>query len=119
MKTINKIFLSLAAILTVNLASAQVAQDTSMLVNGVCNMCKSTIEHASKMPGVRSAEWDVETKVLSISYNPEEVSLQQISDSINASGYDTEYNTASDEAYYSLHKCCYYRDPEVVKDHQK
>ena len=49
----------------------------------------------------------------------EKLSLMQISDAINASGYDTEYNTAPEEAYRALHKCCYYRDPQVIEDHKK
>lgn len=90
-----------------------------MIVNGVCGMCKSTIQKACEMDGVTSADWDVDSKVLTLSYDSEKVNLMQISDSINASGYDTEYNTATDEAYYGLHGCCYYRDPKVVDDHKK
>lgn len=93
--------------------------DTTMLVNGVCEMCEFTIEKAAFVEGVSEAEWNVETKVLAVSYDAEVTNLQAISDAINASGYDTEYNTAPEEAYLSLHKCCYYRDPEVVKDHEK
>lgn len=119
MKSLNKIlFVSMFSMLA-TLALAQSKTDTTMIVNGVCGMCKHTIETtANSIPGVSAASWDVDSKVFTVSYNAEETSLQAISDSINASGYDTEYNTASDEAYYSLHKCCYYRDPKVVEDHK-
>jgi len=83
-------------------------------------MCQDVIENsAMEVPGVSTASWNMNSKVFTVSYDAEQTSLQVISDSINASGYDTEYNTATDEAYYSLHKCCYYRDPEVVEDHKK
>lgn len=119
MKSLNKIFfVSLFSILA-TAAFAQSKIDTTMMVNGVCGMCQDVIESTAKnVPGVSAASWDVDSKVFTVSYNPEETSLQAISDSINAAGYDTEYNTATDEAYYSLHKCCYYRDPKVVEDHK-
>lgn len=119
MKSLNKIlFVSMFSMLA-TLAFSQSKTDTTMIVNGVCGMCQNVIETTAKaIPGVTEANWDVNSKVFTVSYNAEETTLQAISDSINASGYDTEYNTASDEAYYSLHKCCYYRDPKVVEDHK-
>ena len=82
-------------------------------------MCQDVIETTAKnVPGVSAASWDKDTKLFTVSYDSEQTSLQAISDSINVSGYDTEYNTATDEAYYKLHKCCYYRDPKVVEDHK-
>lgn len=98
--------------------SALYAQtDTTILVNGVCGMCKQTIESACDMDGVEEASWSAETKVLTLSYDPEVVSLEAISTSINESGYDTEIAAASEEAYLSVHPCCRYRDPEVQKAH--
>lgn len=94
-------------------------QDTSMMVNGVCGMCEYVIESAVlDLEGAEVAEWNKDTKVLSLRYDSEKLDLQQISDAVTLSGYDTEYNTATDSAYYSLHKCCYYRDPKVVKEHE-
>ncbi|MDZ7847965.1 MAG: cation transporter [Owenweeksia sp.] len=99
---------------------AQTNQDTTMIVNGVCGMCQATIETAAAdLDGVDKVHWNKDTKVLKVSYNAEKLSLMQISDAINASGYDTEYNTAPEEAYQGLHKCCYYRDPKVIEDHKK
>lgn len=92
--------------------------DTTFLVNGVCNMCKFTIESAAQINGVEQAEWNVETKVLSLSYFPNNTTVTEISKAVNKSGYDTEYQMATEEDYKSLHKCCYYRDPEVINDHK-
>jgi len=119
MKSLNKILFSIFSILA-TASFAQSNTDTTMIVNGVCGMCQDVIENsAMEVPGVSTASWNMNSKVFTVSYDAEQTSLQVISDSINASGYDTEYNTATDEAYYSLHKCCYYRDPEVVEDHKK
>lgn len=119
MKSLYKIlFVSLFTIVADG-AFAQEKTDTTMIVNGVCDMCKFTIESTAKLiPGVTQAEWNVDTKLFTVSFDSEKTSLQAINDSINGAGYDTEYNTATDEAYYSLHKCCYYRDPKVVEDHK-
>ncbi len=92
--------------------------DTTFLVNGVCEMCKFTIESAAKIKGVERAEWNVETKVLSLSYFPNSTSVAEVSKAVNKSGYDTEYQMATQEDYEKLHKCCYYRDPEVINDHK-
>ncbi len=101
-------------------AFSQNSTDTSMIVNGVCGMCQHTIETAAlQLEGVKTASWNKNTKVLLLSYQADQQSLATISEAINEAGYDTEYNTASDEAYYSLHKCCYYRDPKVVEDHKE
>ena len=118
MKSIYKAIILISVSLIAYHSQAQSKQDTTMMVNGVCNMCKQVIEESSMLEGVYSAEWSPETKVLQLSYDPEKITLAAIGASINKSGYDTEYNTADEEAYQSLHRCCHYRDPEVVKDHQ-
>lgn len=121
MKTIIKFsLLVFSFFLLPTVTSAQIAKDTTIIVNGVCQMCQFTIESTSlKVDGVESAAWDVESKVLKLTFDPEVTSLQSVNNAILASGYDTEYDTATDEAYYGLHKCCYYRDPQVVEDHKK
>lgn len=118
MKTLVKTTLFILAFSASHSILAQ-AKDTTFLVNGVCGMCERVIEKAAKMDGVESAEWDEDSKVLKLTYTPTEVSVEEISNSINQSGYDTQFSTAPDSAYYSLHACCYYRDPEVVKDHEE
>lgn len=98
-------------------ASAQ-SQDTVLIVNGVCGMCERVIEKAAQIDGVSLADWNQDTKVLKLSYNPELASLTAISKAVAASGYDTEYITADDKAYNGLHECCKYRDPAILKDHE-
>lgn len=95
--------------------SAQAEQDTTLIVNGVCGMCEKTIETAAKMEGVSLAEWESETLILSLKYDPTKVNLQSISDAIVKAGYDTELNASTDSAYFKLDPCCYYRDPNLKK----
>lgn len=113
---INKLAITVSFLGLSFLAQAQ-TQDTTIIVNGVCGMCKSTIESACDIDGVASAEWDSETKELVLSFDEAEVSLETINTAINEAGYDTEFSTANDEAYEALHACCQYRDPEVQAAH--
>ena len=42
----------------------------SFKVYGACIQCKKRIESAVKGKGVRSANWDIDSKILSLTYNP-------------------------------------------------
>lgn len=99
------------------------AQSTDTLqiwVDGICGMCKDRIEEAAyQTVGLRFANWEVETKTLTITRSPEPFSEEQLHQHIAAAGHDTRRVKASDEAYDALHNCCKYRDPEVVAAHQK
>ena len=92
--------------------------DSVLVVNGVCGMCQQVIEKAAALPGVEQAQWNKETKILKFKYNAEQVSIESIYKAVAASGYDTEFLAAPEEAYQNLHDCCKYRDPAVLKDHQ-
>ena len=92
--------------------------DSVIIVNGVCGMCQKVIEKAAALPGVEEAYWNKDTKILKFKYNSDLVSIESIYKAVAASGYDTEFLAAPEEAYQSLHGCCKYRDPAVLKDHQ-
>tara|TARA_Y100001934_G_C12297895_1_gene748354 strand:- start:1162 stop:1512 length:351 start_codon:yes stop_codon:yes gene_type:complete len=98
---------------------AQSTTDTTIVVNGVCGMCKNTIEKAAKIEGVSFAEWNVESLELKLKFDPALTDLEKINNSVVASGYDTEFKAASDSTYYSLSPCCYYRDPNNSHKKQK
>lgn len=89
---------------------AQKAKTSSenIKVWGNCGMCKKTIETAAKSAGVTEANWNEETKILAVSYNPSKSNNQKIQKAIAAVGYDTQDFTAPDEAYVKLHACCQY-----------
>jgi cation transport ATPase len=71
-------------------------------------MCKSKIEKAAKIDGVSKAEWNKDTRVLTLAYNPASVTSDAVQKSIAAVGYDTEKFKATDAAYKSLPSCCQY-----------
>lgn len=80
-------------------------------VYGECGMCKTRIENAAKIEGVKSATWDKETQMLKTDYNPSTVKLTDIHKSIVKVGHDTDKEKAQDEIYKKLPACCKYERP--------
>ncbi|CAN5299078.1 hypothetical protein BH11BAC6_BH11BAC6_09940 [soil metagenome] len=87
----------------------------SFKVFGVCEQCKQRIEGVLKVKGIASAEWNVDTKMLSVSYDPSKISLDKINNKIAAVGHDTYYKKAKNADYDALPKCCYYREMKTMK----
>ena len=77
-------------------------------VYGNCGMCKTRIEKALKTEGVRYAVWDTDTKILTVKFNPEVITLDELHQKCADVGHDTEKVKAKDEVYENLHGCCLY-----------
>jgi periplasmic mercuric ion binding protein len=115
MKTI-KLFLVIAIFLTVGAnASAQttpkatVQQKTETFkVWGNCDMCKARIEKAVKADGASNADWDKNTKILKVTFDPSKTSVESFSKKLASVGHDTEKYKADDKAYDALDNCCKY-----------
>src|SRR5438067_2833805 len=93
-----------------------VSDDTSVSfkVYGVCEQCKHRIEEALKVKGVKSAEWNIDTKILSLVYDPSHISLERIQKKIISAGHDTYEKKANDAVYNALPSCCHYREMESM-----
>ena len=84
-------------------------RDTTFKVFGNCSMCKATIESTvSKMKGISSAVYSVETNMLTLHFDEEVVTVEKVKKKLAKVGYDTETHKASKAAYNSLHGCCKY-----------
>ncbi|MBL0130652.1 MAG: cation transporter [Chitinophagaceae bacterium] len=59
-------------------------------VSGACDMCKNRIEETVKIKSVRSANWSVDTKMLTVIFNPSILSLSKIHKKLAGVGHDTE-----------------------------
>jgi periplasmic mercuric ion binding protein len=88
--------------------SAQNVKKESVKVWGNCSSCKKHIEKAALENGATSAQWNITTKMLMISYNPSKTSEESIQKAIAAAGYDTEKYKGDDKAYTALDECCQY-----------
>lgn len=115
MKTF-KIFSVIAICLTLATSSFAQTKTDTISVAGNCGMCKSTIEKAAKKAGASSADWNTESKILTVKYNSSSTNAAKIQQSVAASGYDTRDFRGSDEAYEKLHACCKYE--RVKKEEQ-
>lgn len=93
------------------IGSSVVAQEKTdnIKVYGNCEMCKNRIEKAAtKIEGVTKAEWNVDSKVLTIAYDAQKTNLEEIQKKIAAVGHDTEKHSAENEVYKKLPGCCKY-----------
>ena len=110
MKTFNIFIAFIMAIVSVsaNAQSTQSIKKETVKVLGNCDMCRSRIEKAAKAAGASSATWDVDTKILLVSYNPAKATLDKIEKAVSTAGYDTEHTKASDAGYSKLPQCCQY-----------
>jgi copper chaperone CopZ len=81
----------------------------SFKVSGKCGMCKTRIEKAAKIEGVTKAEWDADKQLLTVTYMPDMVKIDDIQKKIAAVGHDTEKFMSDDKVYDKLPGCCKYR----------
>jgi mercuric ion binding protein len=86
---------------------AQTVNETIM-VYGNCSTCEKHIEKAAKAAGADKAKWDIDTKMLTLSFDQKKTSDDAIQKQIASVGYDTEKYTADDKAYNKLDECCQY-----------
>jgi periplasmic mercuric ion binding protein len=86
------------------------AQDktTTFKVSGNCSSCKKHIETAARVDGVTKVNWNIDSKVLTLVYDPARVNPEDIQKRIAAVGYDTPKYRGDDKAYKALDECCQY-----------
>lgn len=105
--------LSLVAAIVINLCSinittAQTANNETIKVWGNCGMCKTTIEKAAKTAGAKTAKWNEDSKELKVTYAAAKTSADKIQEAIAKAGYDTQDFTGDNSAYENLPGCCKY-----------
>ena len=94
-----------------SLATVSFAQKTkteTFKVSGNCGMCENKIEKAAKEAGATSAEWNQDTKIITVKYKSLSSNLAKIQKGIADAGYDNEGIKTTAEAYDKLHSCCKY-----------
>jgi len=89
------------------------AMTTKFKVYGNCGMCEKRIEKAAKIEGVTQADWDVDSKMLTLVFDPVKVKPGQVHKAVAAVGHDTDKERADDAVYDALHECCKYERREV------
>ena len=84
-------------------------------VLGNCEQCKSRIENAADIKGVKLAEWDAKTQSVKVIYKTDKVTEEQIKKAILNAGHDVEGEKAPDSSYKKLPDCCKFRDGKCEK----
>src|SRR5215204_1403560 len=108
MKTL-KIFSTLLICCAIATTSfSQKTKTDTFQVSGNCGMCEAKIEKAAKAAGATYAEWNKDTKVITVKYNSTSSNLAKIQKSIADAGYDNVGVKTTTEAYDKLHSCCKY-----------
>lgn len=115
MKTL-KIFSLLPLLMAFSIVSfAQNTTTESFPVSGNCGMCETKIEKAAKQAGASAADWNKDTKVLTVKYNSSTTNAAKVQQAIANVGYDTRDFKATDASYNKLSACCQY-DREAAKE---
>lgn len=101
-----------------NRAESENSVTTTKIVDGIatstfkvwgnCEMCKETIEGSLKVDGITKADWNKDTKIITVSYDDKKISLDQIEKYIASVGYDNDKYKGDDKAYSELPECCQY-----------
>ena len=108
MKT-NITILSTAILALSACSSIPNAQEADVLINGNCEMCEETIENAALQEGLAEADWDMDTRHATITFDGTKTSLNAVLQRIAAAGYDNQGFIAPDSTYAELPECCQYK----------
>lgn len=83
--------------------------EEKFMVLGKCDMCKKRIESTLMgMAAVSFVNWNIETMVLTIRFDPKQTSLTTLKKKLAEIGHDSDEFKASDKVYEKLHACCKY-----------
>jgi mercuric ion binding protein len=75
--------------------------------SAICETCKKTIEsYLSFEKGVKKSNLDLETKMISVIYDPKKTDIDKIRLAITKSGYDADSIPRNPKAYKRLPECC-------------
>ena len=103
------IFLFLFFISTSVSAQNEKNKKSNFEVIGNCEICKKRIEKAAlSLKGVKMASWDIPSNILSVIYNSNKISPEQIQSAVADVGHDTPLFKAPDNVYNELPMCCIY-----------
>ena len=75
--------------------------------SGQCLECKANIEKAvAAVKGVRMAAFDMETKKVTVYFNPKKTSVEAIRKAVSEKGYDADQLKAEPAGIEKLSPCC-------------
>jgi copper chaperone CopZ len=88
-------------------AQSKELSEVKIKTSAVCDMCKTTLEKAMAYEkGVKKSSLDVESAVLTVSFNPNKTDADKIKKAVTEAGYDADEMKANTRAYDKLNACC-------------
>ncbi len=84
----------------------------SFAVEANCGQCKDRIENALDKKGVYKAVFNLDSKILTVTYDPRILKEIQLHNMVAMVGHDTEKVKASNVVYERLPDCCKYRQDD-------
>ena len=111
MKAIISLCFVFACVLSVSSVLGQEAnsknEQIEIKTSAQCDQCKQRIEKVLVYEkGIRSADLDVETRVVTVKYNPKKTTPDKIRLAISKTGYDADDVMADEVSYEKLPACC-------------
>lgn len=109
--------MAMTLLLSITFANAQIknAKTETAKIYGNCGMCKKTIETAANVTKTAKVDWNVDTKMASITYDTKKTNPDEILKRIALARYDSDKFLAPDAVYDKLHGCCQYeREAKIV-----
>jgi copper chaperone CopZ len=91
MKSI-KILMAITVLLSFTACNAQIknAKTESVKIYGNCGMCETTIEKAGNLKKIAKVDWNVDTKMATLTYDSKKINQDAILKRIALSGYDNK-----------------------------
>lgn len=82
-------------------------KQTEFYVRGNCGMCEERIETSiKKVDGIIAADWNVETKNISVTYDTLKIDEAKIQQAIANTGHETKTFASPQAVHDALPECC-------------
>ncbi|MTD72453.1 DUF3347 domain-containing protein [Flavobacterium sp. LC2016-13] len=91
-----------------NYSQIKNASTENIKIYGKCDICKINIEKSGNQKNAVIVNWDKNTQIALISYDPKKTNTNQILKRIALAGYDNSSFLATDATYAKLPDCCKY-----------
>lgn len=94
-------------VLSVGFAHGQNTDEVQIKISAECGSCKERIEgKLNYTAGIKFAELDVRSKVLTVKYSKKKLSLDDIKKMVSEIGYDADEVKAVPTSVEALPTCC-------------
>lgn len=115
MKSLKNNVIAILVLLSVTFTSAQIknSETKSVKIYGNCGMCKKIIEKAGNLTDIAKVDWNIDSKMATLTFDASKTNEDEILKRIAAVGYESEKQLVSEAAYKKLPKCCQYEKPLV------